>query len=175
MSNIRQLQIANALYASEHAGQYVPILSRNEEGTLTRWLENEDYRALLGIAKEQAWPDELISPNANVLASDGERRFDRSYAMNITGFTGYSDAGNAWQINSYKLENPSDVIAMTDALDWIVSYYGSAKYKGAEESLNSAVAYRYNEKAAVAYYDGHVESHDMSDLSDDIKPWLIPN
>lgn len=174
ISNIRQLHLANTLYANEHGGMYVPIISRDSEGKLTRWMENPEYRDLLGMHEDQDWPENLISPNANVLDNRGNRRADRSYAMNITGFTGYSDPNNAWQLSIHDIETPGKLIAMTDALDWIVSFYGTKKYQGEEVSLNSAVAYRYDDKAAVVYFDGQAQARSMSDLSEDANAWFLP-
>ncbi|MGE9295338.1 MAG: prepilin-type N-terminal cleavage/methylation domain-containing protein [Puniceicoccales bacterium] len=173
-SNIRQLHSANALYANEHSGLYVPIVARDSEGKLTRWLENVEYRDYLGILEDGSWPQDLLSPNADVLDSNGDRRADRSYAMNITGFTGYSNPNNLWQIRAHAVTDPSKTIAMTDALDWIVSFHGANKYEGEEVTMNSAVAYRYNDLATVLYYDGHVEALSMDELTSDIRQWTLP-
>tara|TARA_R100000027_G_scaffold66361_2_gene62160 strand:- start:4056 stop:4754 length:699 start_codon:yes stop_codon:yes gene_type:complete len=173
LTNIRELHTANTLYANEHGGHYVPIMTRNDEGTLTRWLENDTYRSYLGIAPDADWPERLLSPNAMVLDSNGDPRFDRSYAMNITGLTGYSTPGNEWQMNVFGLENPEKTIAMTDALDWIVSYYGAKKYSGEEISSGSAVAYRYEGKATVIYFDGHAEAKTMSEIADNPDAWFL--
>ncbi|MGE9290905.1 MAG: type II secretion system protein [Puniceicoccales bacterium] len=173
LSNIRNLHAANTLYANEHGGHYVPILSRDDEGTLTRWLENETFRSYLGIGEDADWPENLISPNAGVLDSNGNPRSDRSYAMNITGLTGYSTPGNQWQMNVFEVKNPEKTIAMTDALDWIVSYYGAKKYNGEEVSSGSTVAYRYNDKAAIIYFDGHTEAKTMDEISENPDIWFL--
>ncbi|MDQ8192979.1 type II secretion system protein [Coraliomargarita sp. SDUM461004] len=175
LSNIRELHAANTMYANDNGGHYVPIASRDNNGTLLRWLENDQYRAFLGLQEDQEWPDDLFSPNANVLDSHGKPRFDRSYAMNITGLTGYSTPGNLWQLSVYKVDEPAKTIAMTDALDWIVSYYGTKKYTGVEVSSGSTVAYRYSGKAAVIYYDGHTAAHTMEEISDKSEAWFLDN
>lgn len=171
MNALRQIQTANQAYAAENRGWYVPILERDDNGVLTRWVDNRGLLEKLGIEKGSPWPDSLISPRAGLLDSSGRPRYDRSWGMNKEGFTGYSTKGNKWQAHAGRLQRPSETIAIADGLDWIISSHSADEYAGEEVYIHNGIAYRYDGRATVVFYDGHVRAMTMEEILAEPELW----
>jgi len=173
LGTIRQYQAANALYSLDHNGRYVPIRTINENGGTDKWMYNQEFREKLGIAEGQPWPDTLISPNAGVVDSNGNRMVSRSYGMNTLEFSDWFNIEISYQPSLASLENPADTIAFADALDWVISNKGNGitRYPGEEIYTQGAVAYRYAGKATVVFYDGHTGAYTMEELLEHEQDW----
>lgn len=170
---LRQIQSVNLLYCAEHDGYYVPIASRNSSGVLERWMDNQEFLNYfgLGLKQNKPWPATLVSPATVLRDSNGNQRIDRSYGMNYTGLTGLEVAGAKWQFKAVNVKYPSQTIALADATDWIIDSYQASAYKTPETYFLHAVAYRYRGKAAVVFYDGHVEARTMEQMTNSSSMW----
>ncbi|MDP0496418.1 MAG: type II secretion system protein [Verrucomicrobiota bacterium JB024] len=171
ISIIRQFQGANSLYALEHSGRYVPVRTISEEGTIKRWLDQHEFKEHLGIQMGEEWPLGLISPNAGVLDDDGRPRFTRSYGMNTLGFSDWFNVEADYQASISTIEDPANIIAFTDALDWIVGPQGIERWPGEEVYAKQAVAFRYGGKATVVFYDGHTGAYTQEEMTEHKKEW----
>ncbi|QYY35251.1 prepilin-type N-terminal cleavage/methylation domain-containing protein [Ruficoccus sp. ZRK36] len=179
LSNLRHLQAANILYSNEHEGKYVPVGSFNEDGAYgTFWHRNPDFAPVyLGVSDLDRWPDELLSPWANIYESDGTRSIERSYGYNYTGLGSYGVPGTSRNAKTLTVTNPAKTLAFADALDWQIQIYGASRYVGEETveniNANSAIAYRYDGYAGVVYFDGRAEMLSREEVIDNRTLWTI--
>lgn len=176
LSNVRQLQSANMLYATENGGNFVPIAGWDDDSKLQlRWTSNSEFRKYFGLGVGELWPDGFISPHATIEygsgSNAGKLRMDRSYGMNKEGMSDWGQAGSTWQHTVYGLVSPAETIAFADAVDWIIAHYASRAYTGDEVKVNHATAYRYDGKAAVVFYDGHTETVTADDMASNKSWW----
>lgn len=121
-----------------------------------------------------AYAKKYICPSAKYALDhpeDGLFPIDRSYGLNAHAYY-YKDyvrrrlASQSWNI-----------LCMGDALDWWFSYPECDKYqiygedwKGVE--TYGMAAFRHNEKANMAYWDGHVDKMDAEQLKKHLEKWL---
>lgn len=170
---LKQLQTANFSYAGDHDGSFLPVVTFNANGVDRPWQDNEEFRRYLGVMPPNApWPDNLISPGAQLRDAAGNRRIERSYGMNnedlITGNWGDSKS-TQFGTRVVKVASPARTIAFADALDWMINSKGVSNYRGKEEDLKNqgqpySVAYRYRGKAGFVFFDGHAEALSMKEL-----------
>lgn len=167
LNNLKSFQQANQLYAAENDGKYVPIVAFDSKGIDTPWCANASFRGFLGLnPATTSWPKRYLSPRATIKDSSGNVRIDRAYGINNQGINipwGASSANNSYQARVQTMANPANAIAFADSLDWMINYSGVSNYKGMETDLKAqgiqyTIAYRYNSKAAVVFYDGHAEA-----------------
>ncbi len=173
LSILRQYQTANNLYALDNDGQFIPIRRIDPETEkIKRWLDYQPYRELLEIPSGAEWPQDLISPNTGVLDDEGNRKYNRSYAMNTLGLSGWFDAEVPYQVNMASFEDPANTIAFIDALDWVTGPWGTTRYTGEEINDNKhAIAYRYGGKATMVFYDGHTGAYTMDEMLQHKQEW----
>jgi prepilin-type N-terminal cleavage/methylation domain-containing protein/prepilin-type processing-associated H-X9-DG protein len=180
-NNLRQLQIANELYANDNDGQYVPICGLGSADSLPgnpnpAWFNQAAYRNGLDIA---AVPT-LIPKSLFCRSSAGSKisNFGQSYGMNTHNYgSGAAAAGQIGSLNDLgwhqvnpnkpcifvrsKVTKPTQKIALADSLDWWISQNGSNNYIPTHDITvppnNMEIAYRHRNSASIAFYDGHVE------------------
>ncbi len=168
-NNVRQLQIANASYAADHSGNYVPVFSFNGERELnSHWKVNAEYLALLHgqdfVYKENG--DENLNPPESFLdkivvreKGSNWNQIAASYGINeLQGASwGGENAKNGFKV--VQVKNPARTFAFATATDWMAKYGAATEWtsrqpKGYDSS--GMMAYRYDNKAIVVYFDGHV-------------------
>lgn len=175
--NLAQLQLANASYAADNAGKYVPIYSFDESRTKTsQWTSNPDF--LIHFKADGVYtstgkvstklPLNLMDPVTVRAKKKGYDTLDASYGYNSTGLPGYNQPSIAAAYRMSQLSSPERTAAFITATDWIV-HHGS-RFKWAEAAAvegrtnDQKMAYRHGRKALVAYYDGHVGEVSTSDI-----------
>lgn len=178
LSNLRHFQTANQLYANEHGGNYVPVGSFDENGSYGNfWHRNAVFaEQYLGVKDVHEWPDELLSPWATLRDNRGRLRVERSYGYNYTGLGGFGTPSTTRQARQSQLVNPSNTLAFADALDWQIQIAGADRYRGEEAdntSLNSAIAYRYDDRAGVVFFDGHTALLSRDEVVNNVELWNI--
>ncbi len=171
LSIIRQYQSANSLYSLDHGGLYVPIRTMTEEGLTKRWVDQQDFKDHLNIPPGADWPLNLLSPNAGVLDENGKPLLTRSYGINTLGFSDWFNPSISYQASVATIEDPVNTIAFTDALDWIVAKHGIKRYPGEEVYAKHAVAFRYDGKATVVFFDGHTGAYTMDEMLENKQKW----
>ncbi len=176
LTNLRNIQAANIGYASDHDGEYVPTSIWDSEGKGTHWHDNKTFRSnYLGIAESGPWPEKMISPLSTIRDSNGRRVVYRSYGMNITGLTsipfGTPDARR--QMRSSQIKNPSKTMVFADALDWQIQMSGADRYAGREDYVQNGIAYRYNGRAGVVFFDGHTEMLTREQVVNNAELWNL--
>lgn len=167
LSNLRQMQFANEIYAAEYDNWYVPL--RMETPSAVVWYSNPQFRTILRI-KDTGFgmaPRGLICREASFALSQpgstGLFRLEFAYGFNVHGLT--TDVGGvAVPYIGYRrtqLPAPAQKIAVADGVDWWIRASGSHKYMGETGNLsqlyNFAPAYRHDGLVGIAFFDGHAE------------------
>jgi prepilin-type N-terminal cleavage/methylation domain-containing protein/prepilin-type processing-associated H-X9-DG protein len=173
---------ANALYAADHSGSYVPIYSFNQESqpSMPPWHFNPTFlEALIGenspTAQSDVWegydglPEQVLDPTVV--------RAKKKYWSRVSGSFGYNEEnvpGRGWGLpgavcahTTTSVKNPSRSFAFITATDWLAKYNGRYLWKKSQEegkSDNSRIAYRHQGKAVAAFYDGHAETVSIKDM-----------
>ncbi|AHF89824.1 N-terminal cleavage protein [Opitutaceae bacterium TAV5] len=146
-SNIRQLQLANILHASEHKGRYVaPKLQGGYW-----WYQNADYYRLLGFNGANADANKAIAVYRSTVDVEGRDRPDFGY--NRTGLT---EEQLAIGYRESDIPNPTRSIAFMDSLFTLVRVNDKDLYNGTEIRQSFEPAYRQNGKALVAFWAANV-------------------
>lgn len=188
LSNLRNLQMANIMYANDHDGMYVPTVGWSDNGDIQpSWLVNPDFLRYLELAKQadQAekdssifywfkFADGYLCPATKMLGSTRAQLIGGNYGMNIAfnAALGRPDWGSKWgnwQARTTTFQHPSQTVAFADCQDWLLKAGNSndafQSYKESEESTaDGRLAYRHKGHANVVYYDGSVGSFTKEDL-----------
>lgn len=175
-TNLRQLQIASANYATDHNGRFVSSFAKDEDGKLTgRWDTNIDFlNNLRGEStksnsgyESRDVPLSLLDPKA--VRGDGRfpKELKGSYGAPEVYGVGYGSPGSDSSYRISQLTNPERTAAFVTAIDWHVVYAGRLSYDGTENPPGRGItAYRHGGKALVAYYDGHVSEMSKGEMKE---------
>jgi prepilin-type N-terminal cleavage/methylation domain-containing protein len=171
--NVSQLQVANASYAADHNGNYVPIYAYDDQGKrIGFWYQNQDYLGnligdILDANGERAKniPSSSLDPKVVRAKKGFHHSIAASYGMNDNGIAGVHGPNVAPAHNLNRISNPSEAMAFATATDYRISYGSRFKWKGVDgKTSDGALAYRYNDKALIVYFDGHVSEVSQEDL-----------
>ena len=181
MKRIKNLGLANAAYAADHGGRYVPIISIPEEGVGVQWHYNAEFLGFLagdlpvlrGVIKDRngidGLPEELLDPVTVKAKQKDWSRLSGSYGYNqenIPGGYAWSRGTKAQQTTS-TIANPSRNFNFITATDWLVRHRGRfdwLKNPVEGKTSNGQIAYRYKGKAIAVFYDGHTELISPGDI-----------
>jgi len=178
---ISALAHANALYAVENNGRYVPAYSFDDESKPgTPWHYNPQFlEALIGEGLDiegaeefegvDGLPEELLDP---VVVRAKQRMWSRlsaSFAYNNENVPGggWGEPGTQRGHTITSVQNPSEAFAFITATDWIANYSGRflwARKPFEGKTENSKIAYRHQDKAVAVFYDGHCETKSIYDI-----------
>lgn len=177
--NISQLHLANAGYAADNYGQYVPIYAFDDTGAkYVGWMDSPKYLSYLkdesAVYRSNGTVDNQLP--LNLMDPATVRAKKKSYDSLIASF-GYITAGvpgGGWgkpgSSPSYRisqLTSPERTAAFVTATDWNVSYANRFKWESAKEEgffPGQRMSYRHGGKALVVYYDGHVGEVSLADI-----------
>ena len=174
LGNLRQLQIANANYATDHNGSYVSSFAKDEDGKLTeKWDTNIEFlNNLRGASTISAsgWeardvPTGLLDPKAYRGNGTFHDKLKGSYGAPEVFGVAYGAQGSDSHFKLVQLTAPERTAAFVTAIDWHVVYGGRLTWDGTEGPPGRGImAYRHNDKALVVYYDGHVGEVTKEDI-----------
>lgn len=176
--NLSQLQIANAGYAAENNGKFVPIYTFDQDAVATSsWFNNPSYLSHLrgAVTKANGSPDttlplSMLDPVAVRAKGNQYTILYSSYGYLESGMPGgsYRQASVSKGYTMVQVGSPSRKAAFITATDWIVSYNGRFRWQGSAavegKSSDQKTAYRHNGKALVVYYDGHIGEMSKEDI-----------
>ena len=173
MKRIAGFTNANALYAIENNGRYVPAYSFDQDvkpgtpwhfnrafletliGDNPRLDEGEEFEGIDGL------PESVLDPVVVRTKARMWSRISASFAYNNENVPGggWGQPGTSRAHTVTSVKYPSEAFAFITATDWIANYGGrllwrKRPYEG--KTQDSKIAYRHQDKAVVAYYDGHV-------------------
>lgn len=163
-NHLKTFTLANATYAAESNGRYVPIRSQN-----SNWPANRLFRKLLDLdnylkKEDKKFDGTTLSydlPNAYLCPADkiGNNTLNRytkytgagapnvllSYGANLTDWMPWRDS---WGDNPdaghtmARVKQPAAKLAFIDTVDWWV-WWGGADYENAWDILGQATIYDY--------------------------------
>lgn len=169
-SNLRQIQLANILYAQEHGGKYVIAAIGDGSGTdpERKWFINTEFYANLSSRKAQSfenWPIELLCPTS-VAAGNTPEALHYTYAAYSFGYNVTQKISGERRFIQNEVARPAASIAWADSVDWLIDWTGTKNYDDSAPttSKSKAVAYRHDGKANVVYWDGHVNRLNRSQV-----------
>lgn len=185
IKRIRGFTEANALYATDHNGKYVPVFAFDEDGQGdVQWHYNRTYlEALIGDKEAfensevfegiDGLPEQVLDP---VVIREKKRYWSRisaSFGYNAENMSGggWGQPGTVRSHSISSVSNPDETCAFITATDWLVLHSGSLLWENSPvegKTENSKIAYRHRGKAVVAYYDGHtglVSINDMKEIN----------
>lgn len=177
MGNVRQLQLANISYASDHNGNYVAVYSFDGDGVLnSHWKVNPEYLALLhghdvvyqangkvNVNPPQEFLDQVVVKSKGLYWSS----ISASYGLNELQGGTWGQKGKSNGLKMSQVNNPARTFAFATATDWIAKYNGSTLWpSNPVKGYDSAgmIAYRYDNKAVIVYFDGHVALMSPADI-----------
>ena len=175
--NLAQLQLANATYAADHGGKYVPVYSFDENGGRTsQWTSNPDFVALFKAdgaydsngRVSTSLPLQLMDPVTVRAKRNGFNDLASSYGYNTEGLPGYRLPATSASYTISQVPSPERTMVFSTATDWIVCHVSRFRWTGAAategRTNDQKMAFRHKGKALVAYYDGHVGEMSVEDL-----------
>jgi prepilin-type processing-associated H-X9-DG protein len=174
IDNLRKLQLANGLFASDNNARFAACYIRDKDGkTGGIWNNNSEFLDyFVGVTQPErgnsqesrALPKHLdqVAYKAKALHYD---RLKASYGM--ISKESYNpprpDVDSSYRMS--ELTTPGKTASFVTAVNWLVQYSGRNGWDGVEGKINAPrIAYRHNNKALVAFYDGHVEELTQKDI-----------
>lgn len=171
--SLAQLQIANASYAADNSGSFVPIYSYNEEGVRQgNWYQNPEFLSnLAGDVRDasgepvKSAPVSMLDPKVYREKKGFHHSMAASYGMNDNGITGLHGPGARPGHKLSQISSPSESMAFATATDFRITYNSRLKWKGVDgKTSDGALAYRHGGKALVVYFDGHAGELTQGDM-----------
>ncbi|MFQ3670161.1 MAG: prepilin-type N-terminal cleavage/methylation domain-containing protein [Verrucomicrobiia bacterium] len=174
ISNLRTLQQANLLFANDNNGFTVPAqVNGNWSGGM--WFQNELFLSYLGVPLtdrmwDEDWPKYAKSGIPSACPNQPPGKVDRqaSIGINLGLRQHWPQADGSYadlSFNVNQIKNPSRAMAFADAKDTWIRMDRADSWNGDHGPwYNMAIAYRNGAKAdgtggkaAVVFFDGHVE------------------
>ena len=161
MNALRQIQTGNVSYAMENSGSFVPPESKvlagdgSDTGVTYRWFENPDFIAQLKGA-EATFRNNETQPDISLPESLLDLAVIRKKTANQTGLDdcfGYTAPSAGTPFRQAQLSNPGNSAAFITCDKPFV-----------EHATKADIAFRHQEKALAAYYDGRVAILTKADL-----------
>lgn len=171
--NLSQLQLANASYSTDRNGNFVPLYQNNEDGQrIGFWYQNPDFLANLSGDvldasgnRARSAPSSKLDPKVLRAKNAMYYSMAASYGMNDNGILGQTGPNVAPSHNHNRIPSPAQSMAFATATDYRTTYNSRFKWKGVDsKTSDGAIAYRYDGKALIVYFDGHVGEVSEGDM-----------
>ena len=181
LKRIGGLAQANAMFAVDHNGKYVEAYAFDDEGgPKVCWHYNRTFlEGLMGDnpALENAeqfegvdgLPEQVLDPTVVRAKKFQWSRISASFAYNNENVPGggWGEKGTSRAHTITSVKNPSEAFAFISATDWIANYSGRLLWKKSPvegKTNDSKIAYRHQNKAVIAYYDGHTDTKSIDEI-----------
>ncbi|AHF91896.1 hypothetical protein OPIT5_18370 [Opitutaceae bacterium TAV5] len=168
-SNLRQIQLANILYAQDHNGKFAMAALGDGSGSdpERKWFINKEFYSYLTARNPNSpkWPIEFLCPTSVAAGNTPELHPDTyagfSYGYNVTQKT-----SGERRFTQSEVVRPSSSLAWADAVDWLIDWDHTDDYDESAPTTKKtkAVAYRHGGKLNVAYWDAHVRRLSRADV-----------
>ncbi len=162
---LRQFGIANAAYAGDWDGYYVPGVYSDASGTQSdNWYGNQAYADLLGgwvpasLPNRVKWSPRLLCPRSKEYVTTSQGNINRSYGYVFSDgsdpYTGH-EPNRSYQYRPENYRTPSETALQCDFLSWWAGY--SSRWY-VSEADQPTTATRHRGRASFLYADLHVGS-----------------
>jgi prepilin-type N-terminal cleavage/methylation domain-containing protein/prepilin-type processing-associated H-X9-DG protein len=154
LNNLRQLSIANVMYAGDHDDQSVPLIDLRRDQSTELWMANPEFRAAIGYSqganssvqtpKEFRCPadQQILNPRLYAYANDPNKPNEQntgtlvSYSYNFEDW--FPSGGRSWALAStdhagHKLghiQEPAGKLLFHDGQDWWSQWKGADYING---------------------------------------------
>jgi prepilin-type processing-associated H-X9-DG protein len=177
--SLSQLQIANAGYASDNGGRYVPKQFNGQNGErLGWWFQVPEFLnyfrgefTVPANAPSETVPLSMLDPKALRGKGPFHRSLAASFGINETGVPSSGQVPNARYAHTVAtVSSPSQSMSFASATDLGVQYRSRFTWFSRDpdkrESKTTAgdLAYRHGDKIIVVYFDGHVGEMSKSEI-----------
>lgn len=170
VNNLRQLYLANSVYADDHDGRYVGLCSYSNGGS-GAWYQLIDYRDILDIKTGISWSKKLLCPQS-LGYKQPVGTMVLSYGINVCMYGSGAPVDVVADLNSghtaptasnphrcYVIRSvvarPSDKLCLADGMDWWLAAWSSISYSNEMDTASVMdCAYRHRSAINVAFYDG---------------------
>lgn len=165
VKNIRQLQIANVSYATDHNGRYASYFILDEEGKKNYWYKDPGFLAQLTGDESQLTvadpntdvPSGLLDPIAYRAKKKSCDLLSGSYGMCHDFMIKRSTEDTERYTTIAEITNPSRTAAFLTTTDLSARYdsrnlWWSEPVEG--KTTNGKTAFRHSNKAIAVYFDG---------------------
>jgi prepilin-type N-terminal cleavage/methylation domain-containing protein/prepilin-type processing-associated H-X9-DG protein len=172
--NLSQLQFANASYAADHNGVYVPLYATNDEGARTGfWYQDPTYLSyLIGDVSDAAGKPVRAVPPAYLDSKVYRARksmyysMAASFGMSESGLMGRTGPNVKAAHSMNQIPNPAGAMAFATATVYRVGYNARFAWADEQPRTASAIAYRHAETAVIVYFDGHIAAVSKGDIKE---------
>jgi prepilin-type N-terminal cleavage/methylation domain-containing protein len=157
LSNLRQIQLANTMYASEHDGWYIQAKAQISSGpnVYRIWQENPAFYKYLG--QNGTWNYPNFPPMLHSPLVD-RKVVIMSYGYNITRGTVDGANNNVTTSRNESMESPTTVLAFAESQDMQILLSQANAYTGTEAYGAQRIAYRASGNTLGVFHDGHTET-----------------
>ncbi len=171
VSNMRQMQVANVAYSTDHSGRYVTYRYDDPDGKRTYWYRNLEFLAYLTGNQELVGknagdvnvntvvPESMLDPIVVRAKKRSYTSLSASFGMNheFMKTQQYADGSRETFVRSSQLANASRTAAFVTATDSAARYtsrklWWDSPVEG--KTTDGKIGFRHGDKAAVAYFDG---------------------
>ncbi len=168
VSVMHQMAIANTTYSVDHNGQFVPIVTKDENDAIAmEWYRDPEFRTYLTGDPNETEKDasQLLKAPESVIDRVVLRAKQRQYER-LSASYGFNSTGLQWPKSiyspkmSYNLQqvtSPGRTAFIVTATNYMVSYAGRNLWWDAPvegKTTTDKMAFRHGGKAIVIYYDG---------------------
>lgn len=182
LSNLRQLQGANTMFAAEHNGNYVPP-QVNGNWAAGMWFQNERFLSYLGLKPtdrmwDEDWPAVAKSGHKSASPNIPPGKMDRqaSIGINLGLRQHWANPDGSFNDLSYRMQSirkPSKAMAFADANDtWIRMDRADGWKSDKDPWYSMQIAYRNQGRAAVVFYDGHAALLTRAEVVGNWELWI---
>jgi len=182
ISRIRGLSMANASYAADNNGSYVPVFAFDDRGQgAVQWHYNpsflgylvgdnldiedsEDFEGVDGL------PEQVLDPVVVRAKQRYWSRISASYGYNQENLNGggWGQPGAEPSQRITTLKTPAKTAQFITSTDWLAKYDGRYLWTGTNavegKTEDGKIAYRHQDKAIVVFFDGHTETLSIDDM-----------
>jgi len=172
-NNLRQLMLANSIYATGNNGSFVPVIDgsvTSSEVIAYAWLKNRDFKEIMGYADFSEYDGgsefgrgtnssqiEIVMPSEYTCPSDAVVKRKEvsdtgvlvSYGYNLSDwYNGNWDPTDTYGHKDNQIKYASTKIAFIDSIDWWVNW-DSADYENGWDILGHAQRLAYAARTSI--------------------------
>jgi prepilin-type processing-associated H-X9-DG protein len=181
LNRMKELAQANAAFAIENAGKYVPVFGFDDHlNSKPAWFYNADFltkltgntsylKKLEEYEGSDGYPESILDPVTVRAKQRYWSRLSASFGYNQENMPGgdWGQPKTQRGHSTYTIPYPARTFQFITATDWTAKYTGRALWETAPaegRTLDGKIAYRHDNRAIAVFYDGHTEALTLEDI-----------